>query len=714
MHQPAFRRLLVTSALPYANGHIHLGHLVEYIQTDIFVRFQKLRGHRAVYLCADDTHGTAIMLRAKAEGRREQEVIADMQQAHQADFAGFHVAFDHYGSTDSPTNRRLCGEIWQQLRAAGLVVSREVQQLFDPQAGVFLADRFVKGTCPRCGAADQYGDSCEACGATYSPADLIYPRSTLSGSPPEVRSAEHLFVELEQKHDFLEEWTQRSGALAAPIANYLAGHFLGEPLRDWDISRPAPYFGFEIPDFPGHYWYVWFDAPIGYVAATAEWADAHGESFDAWWRPADDAAAVEIHHFIGKDITYFHTLFWPAMLEAAGLRLPKAVHVHGFLTVNGQKMSKSRGTFILASTWLEHVDAEMLRYFYASKISGGIDDIDLDLNDFLAKSNADIVGKIVNLASRTVRWLADRGLSPVYPDDGGLFARGAAEGDEIATAYEAGDLARAMRIIMQAADRANAFVDERQPWKLAKAGPEAAGELQDVASIAVNLFRQLIVYLSPVMPALAEEAAALVGGPIDSWSQAQTPLAGCSVSPFRPLKARVTAEQIAAVLAASQQDAASQTSPFGTQPSGTQPSVTQGTPMDDTPQPTTDQTAADAPGPLAAEPLAEQCTIDDFAKVDLRVARVLAAEEVAEARKLLKLTVSLGGDVTRTIFAGIKGHHDPASLVGRLVVVVANLAPRQMKFGLSEGMVVAASGEGATGVYLISPESGALPGMRLR
>jgi methionyl-tRNA synthetase len=706
MHETAPRRLLVTSALPYANGHIHLGHLVEYIQTDIFVRFQKLRGNKAVYICADDTHGTAIMLRAKSEGRSEQDLIAEMQQAHRSDFDGFHVAFDHYGSTDCPTNRRLCGEIWQSLHAAGLIVRRDVQQLFDPTAGVFLADRFVKGTCPRCQAADQYGDSCEACGATYSPADLIDPRSTLSDGLPEVRSAEHLFVELEKMHGFLDEWTQRSGALAAPIANYLAGHFLGEALRDWDISRPAPYFGFEIPDFPGHYWYVWFDAPIGYLASTADWADAHGESFDAWWKPSAEGTGVEIHHFIGKDITYFHTLFWPAMLQAAGLQLPAGVHVHGFLTVNGQKMSKSRGTFILARTWLDHVDPEMLRYFYASKISGGIDDLDLDLNDFVAKANADIVGKIVNLASRTMRWLVESGLSASYPDDGGLFARAAAEGEDIAAAYDAGDLARAMRMIMQAADRANAFVDERQPWKLAKAGPDAAAELQDVASIAVNLFRQLMVYLAPVMPALAEEAAALVGGPILAWNDAQTPLVGCAVKPFQPLKARVTPEQIAAVLAASQQStAASETSPNQAS------SKTKGSPMDDTVETPAD---APSPSPLDAEPLAAECTIDDFTKVDLRVARVLSAEEVPEARKLLKLTVSLGGDTTRTIFAGIKGHHEPASLVDRLVVVVANLAPRKMKFGLSEGMVVAASGEGAEGVFLISPDTGALPGMRLR
>lgn len=699
MPDPHPRRILITSALPYANGHIHLGHLVEYIQTDVFVRFQKLRGHEAIYLCADDTHGTAIMIRARAEGRGERELIADMRTAHLADFAGFHVAFDHYGSTDSEANRRLCGELWQALRGNDLVVTREVRQLYDPQAGVFLADRFVKGTCPKCGAADQYGDSCEQCGATYAPAELVNPVSTLSGAVPEVRSAEHLFVTIEALHGFLADWTQASGALDPRIANYLAGHFLGEPLRDWDISRPAPYFGFEIPDAPGHFWYVWFDAPVGYLAATAEWCAAHGGRLDDWWaRDGAGRPRAEIHHFIGKDIVYFHTLFWPAMLEAAGLALPTKVRVHGFLTVNGQKMSKSRGTFILARTYLDHLDPAMLRYYYAAKLSGGIDDLDLNLEEFTAKFNADIVGKVANLASRTARWLEATGLAATYPDDGGLFAAAAAEGETIAAAYEAGDFARAMRIVMQAADRANAYVDAEQPWKLAKAGPEAAGRLQAVATVALNLFRQLAVYLAPVLPRLAEQAGELVGGPIRSWDEAGRPLTGLPVAAFVPLARRVEPAAVEAMLAASRPD----TTPA--------PNTEGGTTMTDIPQ----GSAADPAAPLEAEPLAPECTIDDFTKVDLRVARILAAEEVPEARKLLKLTVSLGGDVRRTVFAGIKGFHDPAALVGRLVVVVANLAPRQMKFGLSEGMVVAASGAGAEGVFLLSPDSGALPGMRLR
>jgi methionyl-tRNA synthetase len=691
------RRLLVTSALPYANGHIHLGHLVEYIQTDIFVRFQKLRGHDAIYLCADDTHGTAIMIRARAEGKSEQDLVGAMREAHLADFTDFQIAFDHYGSTDSAANRRLCGEFWKALREKGLIVTRDVQQLFDPTAGVFLADRFVKGTCPKCGAADQYGDSCEQCGATYAPAELVNPVSTLSGAVPEVRSAEHLFVTIETLHPFLEAWT-RSGSLDTRVANYLAGHFLGEPLRDWDVSRPAPYFGFEIPDAPGQYWYVWFDAPIGYVAATAEWCEAHGGSVDEWWsRDASGKVQAEIHHFIGKDIVYFHTLFWPAMLEAAGKALPEKVRVHGFLTVNGQKMSKSRGTFILARTYLDHLDPEMLRYYYASKISGGIDDIDLNLEEFTAKANSDLVGKVVNLASRTARWLEGTGLAEQYPDDGGLFAAAATDGDAIAEAYEAGDFARAMRIVMQAADRANAYVDAEKPWKLAKAGPESGSRLRDVATVALNLFRQLVVYLAPVLPRLADQVGDLVGGPITSWDDASRPLVGLPVAPFTSLMKRVESAQVAAVLAASlASESSNESSPSGVHAMNASP--------------TTDDPAA----PLEAEPLAAECTIDDFGKVDLRVARIINAEEVAEARKLLKLTVSLGGGVTRTVLAGIKGFHEPAALVGRLVVVVANLAPRQMKFGLSEGMVVAASGAGAEGVFLLSPDSGALPGMRLR
>src|SRR3954467_15502751 len=515
------RRILVTSALPYANGDIHIGHLVEYIQTDIWVRFQKLVGNHCVYMCADDTHGTAVMISARKAGCTEEEFIARMQRAHERDFAAFDIEFDNYGSTNSAENRALCEQIWASIRKAGLVTQREVEQLFDPEVGTFLPDRFVRGECPNCHSPDEPGDNCSRCGHHYSPAELINPRSTLSGATPELRKAPHLFIELEQLHGFLEEWTQSGEHLQPEIANYLKGHFLGEPLRDWDISRPAPYFGFEIPDSPGNYWYVWFDAPIGYMAATREWCDDHAESFDSWWRSED----TEIYHFIGKDIVYFHTLFWPAMLHAAGFPLPKRVQVHGFLTVNGEKMSKSKGTFVQASTYLEHLDPAYLRYFYASKLGAKVDDLDLNLEEFTAKVNSDLVGKVVNLASRTARFVKDSGLSAQYPDDGGLFREAAARGEEIAEAYEACDFSRAMRQIMALADRANEYIDREEPWKLKKQ-PEKTAELRDVCTVALNLYRQLIIYLAPVLPKLAEQSAKLLSAAFDSFDAAQHPLLG--------------------------------------------------------------------------------------------------------------------------------------------------------------------------------------------
>jgi methionyl-tRNA synthetase len=683
------RQILVTSALPYANGHIHLGHLVEYIQTDIWVRFQRMRGRKVIYICADDTHGTAIMIRARQEGRGEEALIGDMNVAHRRDFAGFQIAFDHYGSTHSPRNREYCAEIWASLRSKGFVVEREVTQLFDPKAGVFLADRFVKGNCPKCGTPDQCGDSCDNCGSTYSPTELKNPVSTLSGATPELKSALHLFVQIEKLHAFLEQWTQEPGRLQPEIANYLKGHFLAEELRDWDVSRPAPYFGFEIPDAPGQYWYVWFDAPIGYMAATREWCDAHGEQFDDWWR----SKHTEIYHFIGKDIVYFHTLFWPAMLHAADFPLPKRVQVHGFLTVNGEKMSKSKGTFVTAATYLEHLDPAHLRYFYASKLGSKVDDLDLNLEEFVAKVNSDLVGKVVNLASRTARFVKDTGLSPEYPADGGLFREAAARGAEIAEAYEACDFARAMRLVMGLADRANEYIDREQPWKLKKQ-PEQAAALRDVCTVALNLYRQLIVYLAPVLPKLAEQSEKLLNTSFASFDAAQSPLVGSSVGEFEHLMQRVDPKQLEAVIAESR-DAASEVAAAA---KGAATSATAAAPDD-----------GEA---LAKEPLAAECTIDDLAKVDLRVARVLRAEAIPEANKLLKLTVSLGGQETRTIFAGIKATYTPESLVGRLLVIVANLAPRKMKFGTSEGMVVAA-GPGAAEVFVLSPDSGAKPGQRI-
>jgi methionyl-tRNA synthetase len=674
------RRLLVTSALPYANGPIHIGHLVEYIQTDIWVRFQKLRGHRCVYVCADDTHGTAIMIRARQEGRSEEDLIAEMQREHERDFAAFDIQFDNYGSTNSPENRRFCHEIWAALRREDLIFERDVSQLYDCQAGTFLADRFVRGTCPRCGRADQPGDSCQ-CGATYSPADLIDPVSVLSGTRPEVRQAKHLFVQLNRLHDFLVEWTQSGKHLQPEVANYLKGHFLHEPLKDWDISRPAPYFGFEIPDSPGNYWYVWFDAPIGYIASTQQWCDRRGENLDDWWR----SELTEIHHFIGKDITYFHTLFWPGMLEVADFQLPTRVHIHGFLTVGGEKMSKSKGTFVKAATYLKHLDPAYLRYYYASKLGARLDDIDLNLDEFANKVNADLVGKVVNLASRSAKFVETMGLSPAYPEDGGLFAHAAAVGDEIAEAYESCDFGRAMRLVMELADRANPYVEAAAPWNLRK-DPAKVRQLQDVCTVALNLFRQLAVYLAPVLPRLAEQTGRLLNSPITHWNDSKSPLLGSAVARFEHMMTRLERKDVDKMIEESREL--------------------------EKPETVTTPSWEDSGQPLIDEPLAEQCSIEDFAKVDLRIARIVEAAEVPEAKKLLKLTLSLGGDERRTVFAGIKAAYPPQELVGRLVVMVANLAPRQMKFGLSEGMVTAA-GTGGADVFLLSPDEGAQPGQRV-
>ncbi|QDV40303.1 Methionine--tRNA ligase [Stieleria neptunia] len=678
------RRILVTSALPYANGPIHIGHLVEYIQTDIWVRFQRLIGNRCVYICADDTHGTAIMIRAKKEGRSEEELIADMSAQHQRDFADFHVNFDHYGSTNSDANRELCHLFWQALRDADLVTEKSIQQLYDPEAETFLADRFVRGTCPVSGHKNQPGDNCQ-CGATYSPIDLIDPKSTLSGATPEVRSAVHLFVTLEKLRSFLIEWIDNGDALQKETANYLKGFFLAEDkeLRDWDISRPGPYFGFEIPDSPGNYWYVWFDAPIGYVSSTKEWCAANGESFDDWWR----SESTEIHHFIGKDITYFHTLFWPGMLHTAGLQLPTKVHIHGFLNVGGEKMSKSTGTLISAETYRKHSQPDYLRYFYATKLTQRVEDLDLGIDEFVEKVNSDLVGKVVNLASRVGKFAKNTGLAETYPDDGGLFENAAKVGDSIAEAYELGDYSRAMRLIMELADAANPFVEHAKPWEMKK-DPERQDELRDVVTVALNLFRQLTIYLAPVLPTLAEKCDALLGEPITSWDQSKTPLLGTAVAKFQRMMERIQPEDLQKMIEESKQAAAAEAAEEN--------------------RPTFD----DSDQPLKDEPIADEITIDDFVKVDFRVARVLTAEHVPEANKLLKLTLGLGGDETRQVFAGIKAAYEPESLVGRLVVMVANLKPRKMRFGLSEGMVCA-SGPGGEDVFLLSPDEGALPGQRV-
>jgi len=686
--------LLVTSALPYANGHIHIGHLLEYLETDIWVRAQRMTGRKVVYVCADDTHGTAITLRARKEQRPETAVIADMSDAHQKDFAGFGIEFDHYGSTHSEENRVLAGEIWKAFRERGLVRSVEIEQLFDPIEKVFLADRFVKGECPVCKSPDQYGDNCDKCFSTYEATDLKNPISTLSAATPVLEKAEHLLVNIEPERPWLTEWTQAEGRMPREIANYLKGFFLGQPLREWDVSRPAPYFGFEIPDAPGHFFYVWFDAPIGYIAATKQWCNKTGESFDDWYR----SDKVDIVHVIGKDIVKFHTLFWPVMLKLSGFSLPKRVQVHGFLTVNGEKMSKSKGTFVLGSKYLEHLDPAYLRYYYASKLSAKVDDLDLNLDELASKVSGELVNKVVNLASRSSRFLAKTGFTDAYPDDGGLFEAGKQAGVEIAEAYENWDFARVTRVVMALADRANEFIDKAQPWALAKQ-PGKEDDVQRVCSIALNLFKQIVTYLAPIVPILARDSAALLGCTFERFEDAGNPLVAVPVGTYQHLMKRVDPELVKKMIDESKPE----------------PDETAAAPAPaaaaNLAAPAAATAAADDGAALEKEPLAATCSIDDFTKIDLRVARIVNAEAVPEAKKLLKLTVSLGGDATRTVFAGIKAYYKPEDLVGRLVIVCANLAPRQMKLGLSEGMVLAAGAEGEA--FVLSPDSGAKAGQRV-
>ena len=679
------RQILVTAALPYANGDIHIGHLVEYTQTDIWVRFQKLRGHRCIYICADDTHGTAIMLRAKKEGRTEENLIAEVQKNHIEDFSNFFIEFDNYGSTNSEESRKFCNEIWKSLREADLIVEKSVSQLYDPEAETFLADRFVRGTCPKCQSENQPGDNCDKCKAVYSPVDLIDPISALSGATPVIKTADHLFVQLEKSHEFLDEWTQSGDHLQKEVANYLKGHFLHEELRDWDISRPAPYFGFEIPDSPGNYWYVWYDAPIGYIGSSQQWCDNNDENIDDWWR----SPKTEIHHFIGKDITYFHTLFWPAMLKTAGLTLPTKIHIHGFLNVNGEKMSKSKGTFINAKTYAKHLNPSHLRYYLASKLSNRLDDIDFNTTDYIDKVNSDLVGKVVNIASRSAKFVSGKKLSESYPDDGGLFEHAAGLGEKIAELYENCDYSQAMREIMSLADRANKFVEEKQPWVLRK-DEEKQDELRDICTVALNLFRQIAIYLAPVLPKVAEQTSELLNDPITNWDQSQSPLVGTEVNKFQHMMKRVEESQVQKMIEESKEENAA----------------------DAEAAPVVESQWNDSGEALENEPMSEECTIDDFVKVDLRVARVIEANHVEGADKLLQLTLSLGGETRRNVFAGIKSAYSPEDLIGRLVICCANLKPRKMRFGLSEGMVLA-SGGGGKEVYLLTPDEGSVPGQRV-
>ncbi|MCB1758798.1 MAG: methionine--tRNA ligase [Gammaproteobacteria bacterium] len=673
------RNILVTSALPYANGPIHIGHLVEYIQTDIWVRFQNMRGNRCIYVCADDAHGTPIMLRARQEGLEPEALIDAVWQQHRADFADFSVRFDNYHSTHSDENRFFSNTIYARNKAKGHIVRRTITQAYDPLEGIFLPDRFIKGTCPKCGTADQYGDNCESCGASYSPSELIDPVSAVSGATPEQRESEHYFFRLADFEQMLKRWT-RGGHLQREVSNKLDEWFEAG-LQEWDISRDAPYFGFEIPDHPGKFFYVWMDAPIGYMASFKNLCDNSDDlEFDDYWKPGSQA---ELYHFIGKDIIYFHALFWPAMLHGADYRTPTAIFSHGFLTVDGQKMSKSRGTFIKARSYLDHLNPEYLRYYFAAKLGSGVEDIDLNLDDFVARVNSDLVGKVVNIASRCAGFIHkrfDNRLSAELAETA-LFDEFVATGETVAELFEQREFSRAVREIMTLADRANQYIDEKKPWVIAKT-EGAERELHLVCSMGLNLFRLLIGYLRPILPATSERAEAFLQVEPLTWQALAQPLLDHGIARFEPLMTRVEQAQVDAMVEDSKESLESSDS--GAAPTG----------------------------PLAADPIGDTIDYAGFAAVDLRVARIVAAAQVEGADKLLQLTLDLGGE-TRNVFAGIKSAYAPDQLEGRLTVMVANLAPRKMRFGLSEGMVLAA-GPGGKELFLLSPDSGALPGMRIK
>jgi methionyl-tRNA synthetase len=675
------RDILVTNALPYANGPIHLGHLLGYIQADIWVRFQRMQGHTVHYVCADDAHGTSIMLSAEKAGITPEQLIEGVRQEHHRDFNNFLVHFDVYHSTHSEENRQLSALIYQRLRQAGKISTRSISQLFDPDKGLFLADRFIKGKCPKCKAPDQYGDNCEVCASTYDATDLIEPYSTISGATPVLKESEHYFFKLPDFAAFLKDWTQ-SGTLAPSVTNKLA-EWIDGGLQEWDISRDAPYFGFEIPDAPGKYFYVWLDAPIGYMASFEKLCAEKGLDFDSYWQAG---ATTELWHFIGKDIINFHALFWPAMLDTAGFRTPTSISVNGFLTVNGQRMSKSRGSFITAETYFAHLNPEYLRYYFAAKLAASPDDLDLNLEDFALRVNADLVGKVVNIASRCAGFInrSFGGKLATHDSETGLSATFQQAAADIAALYDAREYGKAMRHIMALADQANAWIAEKQPWALAKADPQSA-EVQNICSVGLNLFRLLVIYLKPVLPALAAQVESFLQIPPLQWQDAQRLLLDHAIGAFTPLLTRVDTDRIAAMVEASKENLA--------------------------------PPAPAAPdSPLAKEPIAAEIDFADFAKVDLRIAHIVLAEQVPGADKLLKLTLDLGlgsdgKSATRTVFSGIKSAYKPEDLTGQYCVVVANLKARKMKFGMSEGMILAA-GDGSD-IFLIAPHQGAQPGTRV-
>ncbi|PKB88846.1 methionine--tRNA ligase [Ewingella americana] len=672
------KKILVTCALPYANGSIHLGHMLEHIQADVWVRYQRMRGHEVHFICADDAHGTPIMLKAQQLGIEPEQMIAEMSQEHQKDFAGFGISYDNYHSTHSDENRVLSELIYGRLKENGFIKNRTISQLYDPEKGMFLPDRFVKGTCPTCKSPDQYGDNCEVCGATYSPTELIEPKSVVSGATPELRDSEHFFFDLPEFSAMLQAWT-RSGALQEQVANKMQEWF-ESGLQQWDISRDAPYFGFEIPNAPGKYFYVWLDAPIGYMGSFKNLCDRRPDlSFDEFWKKD---STTELYHFIGKDIVYFHSLFWPAMLEGSDFRKPTNLFVHGYVTVNGAKMSKSRGTFIKAGTYLNHLDADCLRYYYAAKLSSRIDDIDLNLEDFVQRVNADIVNKVVNLASRNAGFINKR-FDGVLSDklaDEALYKTFVDAAESIAEAYASRESSRAIREIMALADLANRYVDEQAPWVVAKQEGRDA-DLQSICSMGINLFRVLMTYLKPVLPSLSERAEAFLNSEL-TWDGIAQPLLSHKVNPFKALFNRIELDKVSAMVEASKEDIAAEKSKAIT-------------------------------GPLADAPIQETITFDDFAKVDMRIALIKSADFVEGSDKLLRLQLDLGGEL-RQILSGIRSAYpDPKLLEGRLTIMVANLAPRKMRFGVSEGMVMAA-GPGGKEIFLLSPDSGAQPGMQVK
>ncbi|WP_432765832.1 methionine--tRNA ligase [Mannheimia bovis] len=684
------RKMLVTCALPYANGAIHLGHMLEHIQADIWVRFQRMRGNEVHFVCADDAHGTPIMLNANKLGITPEQLIEKAKADHIADFEGFNISFDNYHSTHSEENREITSEIYKKLRANGFIKSKVISQLFDPEKNMFLPDRFVKGTCPKCKAEDQYGDNCEVCASTYSPMDLINPRSAVSGSTPVVKESEHFFFDLPSFEGMLKEWT-RSGSLQSEIANKMQEWF-ESGLQQWDISRDAPYFGFEIPDAPGKFFYVWLDAPIGYMASFKNLCDRKGIDFEEFWQKDSQ---TELYHFIGKDIVYFHSLFWPAMLEGSGYRKPSNVFAHGYVTVDGAKMSKSRGTFIQASTYLKHIDPECLRYYYAAKLNDRIEDLDFSLDDFVQRVNSDIVNKLVNLASRNAGFIAKRfeGKLADKLDDEALFNDFITQAETIANYYESREFNKAIRVIMELTDKANKYIDDKAPWVIAKEEGKDA-ELQAVCSMGIELFRILMSYLKPVLPQLAARSEAFLQTTL-TWDNIATPLLGHTVAPFKSLFSRLEKKQIDAVIDETKAlfaDAQKETKK-SEEKKGKQ--------------------AVEKQENIAIEPIAPEITIDDFAKLDLRAAKVLHCEAVPKSDKMLRFELDLG-DHKRQVFSGIKAAYpNPEELIGRFVIVIANLAPRKMSFGLSEGMILSA-GTGGANLFLLDADSGVQPGMQVK